>query len=518
MPRRRQLLIGIDSAEWTLVERLAAQGRLPNLRRCLQAGTRAVLPSPAARFTDAVWPAIHASANPARIEKYFDLQLDAATQELRPLSDEVISNRPFWERLGEAGLRVGVFDAPKFPTCRELNGFQVGNWGACSTKTARASTPAGLLADIDARFARHPVDSCHSFRNSVAGHRALYAALLEGVRRRGEVARWLMQSQPCDVFFLTFSETHCAGHHLWHYLDPTHHLYPGGDIHALAGAIGHVYEAVDREIGTLFPLAGDDAYRIVFSGLGMGPLRHTSSFLGQMVELLGYGDPRAGRPGRQAAGRNVVERVKSRIPIPLQLRIKALFPRALQERIHAFGYTGRRRWKNARAFAVPNNIAVGAIRINLKGRDGFGCVEPGPPYESLCREIAGAMRELRDPESGRRVAREVTITREAFAGPYLDLLPDITVAWDQSFAWTQVQSPQLGTLSVEAPDAPSGSHTPYGFVILNGPGIAADRVVTGYTTYDIAPTVLSLAGFAPGGDLEGRPIETGAIPAAVASS
>ncbi len=509
MTPRRQLLIGIDSAEWTLVERMVSEGRLPSLQRCLETGTRAQLSTPAAQFPDAAWTAVHASANPAQSGKYFDLQFDPATQELKPTDDDAIRSRPFWELLSASGLRAGVLDAPKFPTSRELNGFQVGNWGACSTKTSRASTPATVLADIDARFPPHPVPSCESFADSSAGHRALYAALLEGVRLRGRVASWLMQSQPWDVFFVSFSESHCAGHHFWHYMDPAHPRHPGGDRCGLGDAIERVYEAIDREIGELLALAGDDAFHMVFSGHGMGPLRHTSVCLARLVELLGFGEGNGGHHGRHAVGRNLVQRVKSQIPIPLQLRIKAALPESLAERIRVFGFTGRRRWRNARAFAVPNTMSVGAIRINLKGRDRFGTVEPGAAYDDLCREIAGSLGELRDADSGRPIVREVTLSRERFAGPHLEGLPDITVAFDQSFPWTEVRSPRFGTVAVEPPAGRSGSHTPYGFLVLDGPGIPAGRVLAGHSTFDIAPTVLSLAGVAPGAEMQGRPIDTG---------
>ena len=40
-------------------------------------------------------------------------------------------------------------------------------------------------------------------------------------------------------------------------------------------------------------------------------------------------------------------------------------------------YRGNRSWNRCRAFAIPNNDTVGAIRINLRGRDRHGMVEPG---------------------------------------------------------------------------------------------------------------------------------------------
>ena len=57
------------------------------------------------------------------------------------------------------------------------------------------------------------------------------------------------------------------------------------------------------------------------------------------------------------------------------------------------------------SFAVPNNDSVGAIRINVVGRDKYGVVKPGEEYERLCNDIADALYEIIDPKSGRKVVK-----------------------------------------------------------------------------------------------------------------
>jgi predicted AlkP superfamily phosphohydrolase/phosphomutase len=43
---------------------------------------------------------------------------------------------------------------------------------------------------------------------------------------------------------------------------------------------------------------------------------------------------------------------------------------------------------------------TGAIRINLRGREPEGVVEPGAEYEAFRREIADALTVLENPETG----------------------------------------------------------------------------------------------------------------------
>jgi predicted AlkP superfamily phosphohydrolase/phosphomutase len=183
-----------------------------------------------------------------------------------------------------------------------------------------------------------------------------------------------------------------------------------------------------------------------------------------------------------------------------------MLPQRLQDQLLFLWYAGGRKWAGARAFAVPNNDSVGAIRISVKGRDLNGVVDPGDEYRRLCRDITEALYELNDPVSGRLVVKRVTCSHEVFSGPFLAQLPDLTVLWDQSFRWQALHSPRFGTLHLRQQDSRTGSHTPRGFVIMAGPGVAAGAELMGCSIYDIAPTVLETAGMPLPAALDGRPL------------
>jgi len=116
------------------------------------------------------------------------------------------------------------------------------------------------------------------------------------------------------------------------------------------------------------------------------------------------------------------------------------------------------------------------------------------------------LRELYDPQTGRKVVREVSFPHDEFHGPFLDALPDLTVLWDQSFAWDEIASPSIGRLRIRRQDGRSGSHTPRGFLLARGYGESAGETLPPATLYDIAPTVLASAGVAPPSLMEGRPL------------
>jgi predicted AlkP superfamily phosphohydrolase/phosphomutase len=521
----RQLLIGLDAAEWALIVRWAAEGKLPTFRRFMEEGTRAVLATTAAQLPDTVWASLYTGCNPAKLEKYFYVQYDPRTMGLRNLADDAIRSTPFWELLGRSGKQVGVVDAPKFPLSRSLHGFQLTNWGAHATKTARASYPDGLIGEIEARFGRHPVGDCDAVDNNPTALHGLRQRVLDGIRLRGEVNRWLMRERPWDVFFTAFSETHCIGHHFWGWLEhgsarANSNAHPSfADPDGLADTVEQVYRAIDREIGAMLALVDGEIPCLLFAAHGMGAIYHASWNLPEILDLLGYGPrPMGTRPIHSHEGPasaasaprearvNPWRMLKMAIPGGLQYRVKAALPRAVQDQLLFRWYTGGRRWAGCRAFAVPNNDSVGAIRVSVRGRDRHGLVEPGEEYRRVCRDIASALGELTDPESGRPVVRQITLSGEEFTGPYLDRLPDLTVLWDQTFRWVAIHSPRFGTLRLRRQDARSGSHTPHGFLLAMGPGIARGEELSGHSIYDIAPTVLAMAGVPVPSDMDGRPV------------
>src|SRR5262249_22709043 len=153
-----------------------------------------------------------------------------------------------------------------------------------------------------------------------------------------------------------------------------------------------------------------------------------------------------------------------------QYAVKAMLPKRLQEELIFRWYAGGRDWVGCRAIAVPNNESVGAIRILVEGRDRHGTVPAGAEYRKICESIAAALQELVDHATGRHVVRQVTLTHQEFRGPFLDRLPDVTVLWEQSFAWDEVASRAIGRLKIRRQDSRSGSHTPRGFLVARGYG------------------------------------------------
>jgi predicted AlkP superfamily phosphohydrolase/phosphomutase len=363
-----------------------------------------------------------------------------------------------------------------------------------------------LIDELDSRFGRHPVGDCDKFDSKPDSLRELRQRVLDGVRCHGMAFRWLMQERPWDLFFGSFSAAHCIGHHFWQEVNPSHGQHAKNEF---AGTMQEVYRAIDKEIGEMLTLVDGNTRVMIVSGHGMGPIFHASWNLPEMLDLWGYGT----KPARRVSPNEKPNRAKVNpwrilkmiVPGPVQYAIKNRLPQFAQDQLLFLWYRGGAKWKGCRAFAIPNNDSVGAIRVSVKGRDKDGIVEP-VEYEHVCSDIAEALYELRDTDGGRAVVKQVTLSHGTFHGPFLEQLPDLTVLWDQSFAWNTIYSPRFGTLKIKQQDARTGGHSSHGFVLMMGPDVPTGVQLPTSSIYDIAPTVLHAAHVPVPRDMDGSPL------------
>jgi predicted AlkP superfamily phosphohydrolase/phosphomutase len=62
--------------------------------------------------------------------------------------------------------------------------------------------------------------------------------LIAGVEKKTSLLRHCLERERWDFFFGVFSESHCAGHQFWHFMDPRHPQHDPKASEALRSAIG----------------------------------------------------------------------------------------------------------------------------------------------------------------------------------------------------------------------------------------------------------------------------------------
>src|SRR5262245_23554134 len=122
---RRVLMIGLDAAEPSLVERWIDDGSLPALRELRRAGTYGRLRSTADWLVGSPWASFYTGQTPADTGMYHNIiwQPDRL-RHVRP-GNGLLPVDPFWRELSRSGARVIVFDVPLTPAPQPFNGIEI---------------------------------------------------------------------------------------------------------------------------------------------------------------------------------------------------------------------------------------------------------------------------------------------------------------------------------------------------------------------------------------------------------
>jgi predicted AlkP superfamily phosphohydrolase/phosphomutase len=151
------------------------------------------------------------------------------------------------------------------------------------------------------------------------------------------------------------------------------------------------------------------------------------------------------------------------------------------------------------AFALPS-FYDGRIRINLRGRERNGMVEPSR-YEETCRGLESMLHECRNPRTGEPmvafVERAWTRNPLALTGSEADLV----VVWRDVAA--ALEHPRLGLVG-PVPLLRTGGHTGHhGFAYIVAPGMEpGDHGVR--SSFDVVPTIVRLLGHRPPAQMSGK--------------
>ncbi len=493
------LVIGLELGHGPLLLDGARSGRLPRLGALLARGSQGNLATTADQLHVSAWPTLYTGASPGRHGVYFTFQPAPGVQGHQRFHEGLYGVPTFWQRLAQAGVRTAVLDAPYSHPEPGYAGPQIIDWGSWAQYLKTQSRPAGLLAELERAVGKYPLGlEAHDIGLAAVDPDDMEARLKRAIPAKAEAAIWLLRQQPCDVFFTVFGETHPAAHYCWSLDDP-------GQARLL-----RIYEVLDAAIGRLVDAAGPESDVVIVSGDAIGANHAGWHLLPEALARLGvFASAEHGRPQGETAAPapatslDPVKLVRDLLPKDFRKSLARMLPGPLRDKLAKRVDTAAIDWSRTRAFCLPTDLE-GLIRINLKGREPMGIVEPGAAYEQLLDEITRGLRALVAPSSGRPVVAEVIRSDDAFPGERRDWLPDLVVTWDRAAPIEAVTSPATGEIREPSPDGRTGTHQGPGFILAAGPGIAAGAAIDGHIR-DLCPTLLARHGVAAA-DLEGQPL------------
>jgi tetratricopeptide (TPR) repeat protein/arylsulfatase A-like enzyme len=310
MPQRdatglRVLLIGLDGADWDLIDPLVRAGKLPHLKRLMDEGVRGPLRSYDPMISPLLWTTIVTGVGPDR-HGVADFQaVEQPSGRRVPITSRFRKVKALWNILGDAGM-TSAFVAwwASYPA-EPVRGFQVSNLLAFESLRPRAADkpwPAGIvwpsdylrqrgsllktaadLSDRDIRSVLHlddaalaaarrevlkgPDDAVPGGRKAVQDPAALAISILAGSANYARVATDLA-ARHADLTGVYFEGIDMMGHRFQHCMPPRMALCPEADFARFQDAVTGFYAYQDRLLGTILDAAGPRTTVLVVSDHG----------------------------------------------------------------------------------------------------------------------------------------------------------------------------------------------------------------------------------------------------------
>jgi predicted AlkP superfamily phosphohydrolase/phosphomutase len=445
----RVMLIGLDSVPPSLAfERYL--GEMPNLAALMARGAHARLRSTLPPITVPAWTAMVSGRDPGELGLYgFRLRRDAGYELSLATGDDVRAPR-VWDVLGEHGKRSSVlFVPPSFPP-RPVRGEQVSCF--LTPEGESCSFPRQLQGELAARFGTYvpDVEVRHAAREG------LPAALERMTEQHFAMAEHVWRTREPDFLMMVAIGPDRLHHAFLADIDPAH---PRHDPEGPFREVGlRYYRLLDRLLGRMITLAGEDTAVLVASDHGVRPLDFAFC-INEWLRREGY----------------LVLRESPASAGPLR-------PAEVD-------------WSRTRAWAEGGYYA--RVFLNVAGRELSGIVRQGE-YEALRAELTEKLRAVPDragkPMNNRVEAPAQLYRRvEGRAPDLLAIFADLAV---------RPLSTVGGELYADGDDrgADACNHDWDGIFVLAGPGVSARGELPLCSIHDVGMTALGLCGVpAPAG-------------------
>jgi predicted AlkP superfamily phosphohydrolase/phosphomutase len=494
----------LDAADPALIERWTDDGSLPALKNLRERGAYGRLASPAEWMTGSTWPTFYTGRNPANHGFYNYLVWRAETMTTEPPAADWMTLRPFWRDLKEpAGPVVIAIDAPLTYGVEPFNGKEIVSLGTHDSLIPMSGYPPEFVHEIRSRFGEEMLSNERYTLQSKREFRETRDQVIQVAGRVCDLCVELIAKEPWDLFLASFASVHRAGHRLWALHNITDRLNDA-ERAELSDGLRQVYQAADRAVGRMLKAAGPDTTVLVFSLHGMGANSSKTILLPEMLRRVLTEDT-----GDRVRPSGWLQQARELIPASIRHHVKSRLPLHLRHRLTAFWRQYETDWSATRAFSMLSDMQ-GWIRINLKGRESRGIVEPAQ-FDDLCERIAVGLRSFVDVQTNEPIVSNIVRTGQVFEGEKLDRLPDLIVQWSAtpSAGLQAIVSPLYGRIDWPTPgrnpEGRSGNHRSQGMLIAAGAGIKSGNIA-GAHTLDLAPTMLALLGQPVPRSMEGKPL------------
>ncbi len=280
---RRVLLVGLDGAEWRILDPLFERGLLPNLERIVREGARARLRTIAPVLSPIIWTSAATGKRPEKHGIVDFLAVDSRTGRQIPVTSTMRTARAFWEILSARGISVGTVAWWATWPAQPVLGFQVSDRVAYqlfgqsgSGEGLRGRTyPEGLILSLAPLVAAAEDRAREDILEILGGPASEenqdeqgLLQILTSTRIYHHAALSLIREYGPRVTAVYYEGTDTVAHHFMRYAPPRMPGVTPEEVGRWGAVVERYYVYQDRLLGELLEAAGEGTTVLIVSDHG----------------------------------------------------------------------------------------------------------------------------------------------------------------------------------------------------------------------------------------------------------
>ena len=491
------VIFGFDAGEPEFLRRWAEDGTLPTLKSIMQRGCWGLTTGPEMISEHGMWVALTSGISRRDHGYYYHRQLVPGTYDLAPARGRNLGVEPFWRRLSKE-KSIAIIDVPDIAAPQPQAGIQLSEWATHNPYFPPSSFPSDLLKKVHRIFGDQ-IRIEEELDSSYEDDRKIFSRLMERTRKKGELCLRLLEAERYDLVFVVFAESHTGGHQFWKYRSEARadkDAVPTGE---LADPIRKIYQAIDSEMGKILKGLPADSHVFVLSSVGMKSQWPAGGLGEEFCRRLGYQSAPQGSSGFRPQAL-----LRRTLPQGIRDQLSRFLPRNTQDRLLSDKFHASTDWSRTRVFCIPSYY-TSQFRVNLKGREPQGIVEPGDEYEQMLNELEADLKKLVDPATMKPAIKAIRRAQDLFGGGPPPVLPDLFAEWSDTDRFIEcVVHPKAELCQTQCEFHRGSDHSQLGFVAAAGPVVEGRGNLGHLSPLDLVPTFLSHCGIEPPQELRGR--------------
>jgi predicted AlkP superfamily phosphohydrolase/phosphomutase len=475
MGKRRLVVLGLDGADWKILDPLIREGSLPNFKHVAENGSRARLKSTVPPLTAPAWQSIFTGVNPGKHGVFDFAKVEGGQIKFTSSRDSLV---PYvWELVNEQTLAFNIPCA--YPVRRHTNKILVS--GFC---TPSAESGFAYPEEIKDEILRIVPDYTPHFRlkeklvhmGMAKNKNGLEQSILSNLQDKLKVARHLLEHKEWQAAFIVFSATDWIQHSFMHeFVDAPEKSKT---------RIAKAYTAIDTLIGYLIE---KDYDLIIISDHGFKDIRQVC-FLNTYLHRKGLIKLRV----------DSFRRLMKFLGITQENLLPALSlvgSWGISKYLHGILRRLPRKYPAPEDFDIPNSSAF------LLSGSGNGVFLRTPADTD---SIADTIVNCTD-EEGKRMIKAVLRREDLYHGAAVTRSPHLILVPEDDVLLKGTICPRISK-DVDTESEMDGYHDQYGIFVAYGEGFIKTTLSEDVMTSDIAPTILAHLGYGIPKLMDGKPL------------